>query len=456
MRNSGALAILLPYRTHRAGTVGAAIDHAVATAPAGNAVVSVAISNGVLTVRFADQSLRRYDVPVGTSEAATTRVYPLATQSLLRTIPVPNTDLTISEMTDISLTMAQDLPAGFERVVDGTEHWVGVPAQPPSAINCVIVDVALSPADDPFYSTALLWNDAWRNGRQVVLSEYSRNNYIFLWFAPLARAVQGLFISAGAGPIPAGLTITWSLGRLGAGTSGAGLTQSQVDARVAAGVFPWAEAGDITAIPASKLTNVPAAGTYVLPVASAATVGGVKAVTDTLIDAATDLGIFGWAISHVQRAVRAIVPAWARMGDMTLIPAAKLTNAPAGAGGGSANFTRTQVVAGTTDASGFLGTDYAAADAQTIRTAHDARSTKFLEFVFTSSNSLVQWTALLIPNWDLPATMQLSITVATGPGSGSKDTPGFVDLRMKRMDLGGGAIIYTSFPSTTITVNKLT
>ena len=42
--------------------------------------------------------------------------------------------------------------------------------------------------------------------------------------------------------------------------SGGGLNQSQVDARVAAGVLDWAEAGNTDAIPAAKLTNAPGGG----------------------------------------------------------------------------------------------------------------------------------------------------------------------------------------------------
>ena len=66
---------------------------------------------------------------------------------------------------------------------------------------------------------------------------------------------------------------------------------------------------------------------YTLPAATASTRGGVKAVTNAIIDASTSTGIFGWAISHVKRIVTAIVPAWARDAT-TLIPANKLGNAP--------------------------------------------------------------------------------------------------------------------------------
>ena len=54
-RNSGAAAILLPYRVHRAGSTGEAIEAAqAAVGTLGNPVTDVSITGGVLTVHFAD------------------------------------------------------------------------------------------------------------------------------------------------------------------------------------------------------------------------------------------------------------------------------------------------------------------------------------------------------------------------------------------------------------------
>ena len=63
---------------------------------------------------------------------------------------------------------------------------------------------------------------------------------------------------------------------------------------------------------------------YTLPASTSSTRGGVLAVTNSIIDTGTSTGIFGWAISHVKRAINAIVPEWARDGNGLRIPAEKL------------------------------------------------------------------------------------------------------------------------------------
>ena len=80
-------------------------------------------------------------------------------------------------------------------------------------------------------------------------------------------------------------------------------TDSEIDARVAAGVADWAETGDTTQIPASKLANAPAGS------------GG------------------GLSQSQVDARVAAGVADWAETGNTDDIPASKLANAPAGSGG---------------------------------------------------------------------------------------------------------------------------
>ena len=82
-------------------------------------------------------------------------------------------------------------------------------------------------------------------------------------------------------------------------TALSGLTQTQVDGRVRAGVEDWAEQGNADAIPASKLTNAPSGG--------------------------------GGGVDETQ--VRDLIANWAEQGNTDLIPANKLTNAPSGGGG---------------------------------------------------------------------------------------------------------------------------
>ena len=89
-------------------------------------------------------------------------------------------------------------------------------------------------------------------------------------------------------PIPAGKLVN---APSGGGTGG--LTQTQVDARVAAGVQDWAETGNNAAIPAAKLSNAPQRSN-----------------------------------SDIDGRVRAGVADWAEQGNNAAIPAAKLSNAP--------------------------------------------------------------------------------------------------------------------------------
>ena len=110
--------------------------------------------------------------------------------------------------------------------------------------------------------------------------------------------------------------------------AGEGLSTAEVDARVRAGVEDWAEAGNADPIPAGKLGAAAAADPYVLPAATSGVRGGVRAVTNAIIDAGSSTGIFGWAISHVRRLATSIVATWARDGNSTPIPASKLANAP--------------------------------------------------------------------------------------------------------------------------------
>lgn len=73
---------------------------------------------------------------------------------------------------------------------------------------------------------------------------------------------------------------------------------------------------------AAALANLPpSSDPYVLPEADADTLGGVRAITDDLIDADTSTSVFAWAISHVKRLINAIVPAWARMTNPPVSPA---------------------------------------------------------------------------------------------------------------------------------------
>ena len=66
-RNSGAFSLLLPYRVHRAGPIGDAVDEAVAAADQSNPVVDVVVDvlAGTLTVTYANGSVRVRPLPTG-------------------------------------------------------------------------------------------------------------------------------------------------------------------------------------------------------------------------------------------------------------------------------------------------------------------------------------------------------------------------------------------------------
>ena len=65
-RNSGAWAVLMPYRGHRAGSVEGAIAAAqAAVGTEGNPVTDVTVSGSTLTITFADGSTRAEDLPAG-------------------------------------------------------------------------------------------------------------------------------------------------------------------------------------------------------------------------------------------------------------------------------------------------------------------------------------------------------------------------------------------------------
>ena len=60
-------------------------------------------------------------------------------------------------------------------------------------------------------------------------------------------------------------------------------------------------ARDAAAANAAAIDALP--GPYTLPAATASTRGGVRAITNDVIDTGTSTGIFGWAISHIRRLI---------------------------------------------------------------------------------------------------------------------------------------------------------
>lgn len=92
-------------------------------------------------------------------------------------------------------------------------------------------------------------------------------------------------------------------------------------------IFHPATNAGVAADDTNKQLNVAGGGggsPYVLPAATTTTLGGVRGVTQAIVDAATSTAIFGWDIPNLLRLVRTQIVSWARQGDVSTIPAAKL------------------------------------------------------------------------------------------------------------------------------------
>ena len=75
IRNSGASAILLPYRIHRAGSVEGAVAAAQeAVGTPGNPVTDVSVAGSAITITFADGTTRDEELPEGTGAGAIDQV----------------------------------------------------------------------------------------------------------------------------------------------------------------------------------------------------------------------------------------------------------------------------------------------------------------------------------------------------------------------------------------------
>ena len=124
---------------------------------------------------------------------------------------------------------------------------------------------------------------------------------------------------------------SWRLVFVTAGGGGDGLSESAVDARVRAGVEDWAETNDSSLIPATKLPDIPASK---LPDPTSTSKGAPVAATNTQIDSETGSTLLAWSVTHVKRLIDRIipkvVPAWARSGNTTKVPTAKVTGASDG------------------------------------------------------------------------------------------------------------------------------
>ena len=81
-RNSGAWAILMPYRIRRAGSIGEAVQAARASGAPGNPVTDVQVSGTTLTVSYADGTTRTATLPSGGGDGTDQTARDSAAQAL--------------------------------------------------------------------------------------------------------------------------------------------------------------------------------------------------------------------------------------------------------------------------------------------------------------------------------------------------------------------------------------
>ena len=219
LRNSGAAAILLPYRVHRAGSVAEAVQAAQeAVGTTGNPVTDVMVSGSTLTITFADGSTRDEVLPEG-GVVGSGRLPPV---DVVMRIGWSNKQIVADEI----FTREDQHPT------DG------------AAVGTV------SGLNPPPFPTALA----------------SRSTlFLFVWIAAPVNQVGDLILSGGLGSlIGSGLALA---AHTYAGTAGTvwisdlrlapGLASFSISAVVSGALIltegdvePWARTGDATAIPA--------------------------------------------------------------------------------------------------------------------------------------------------------------------------------------------------------------
>ena len=228
----------------------------------------------------------------------------LGTQSILRSVEPLDDSALIVHPDDISLTMADSPPEGVAAVSETASHYIGLPTvEPPSGVNCVIVEVSETADGAPYFSSAIPWMNTW--GREIVRFG-SGSGYFYVRAIADTRDRTALVVQKGTADVPIGTTVRWRYGALGGragSTSGAGLDQAAVDARVQAGVLDWAETGNTSRIPTGK-APMPA--------------------TNSEAETGTSTTVRSWTSALIRRAIHAVVPEWARTGNAATLPDAKL------------------------------------------------------------------------------------------------------------------------------------
>lgn len=339
MRNSGAGSLLLPYRVHRAGTTKEAVSEAqAAVGTADNPVVDVTVSGSTLRVHFADgtthdrklpstggdgpgvdQTARNAaatavaiaqraegkadsntaalagkadtaDIAAAITAWAANLVPTSARGALIATSSTLPTAASNSDLTN-TWTLAAGIPAGFER----SGNLLTVPPLRASHDALGLWAVALVDGVE-VAEVSIPWGGGGSTDDES--SNEASNHQLALGAGDLidvryARfsGHYGVTLYGDGDVLPANSTVRIYLAVTG-GLAGIGETTGiDQKARDAA---------------AAAQRTADAAGTYTLPAAAPGVRGGVQAITNTIIDAGTSTGIFGWALSHIKRVAQAI------------------------------------------------------------------------------------------------------------------------------------------------------
>lgn len=312
LQGSGAASLLLPWRVHRAGTIDDAV--AAAVAGSGSPVTGVEIDGQTLTVTFQDGTERTETLPIPSLDAYLTADEVRDLLSVFGTVtaiaPVSLTDASLSRTRrTVRPKERQTLPAGTYLLdlmlqSNRTAGRISVDLED-AADNSVLLHFGRVNAS-PYQASRLLVLAAEKT---VQVAYTLEGNQAATVTAATLRAVS-LAGSVDVAGVDARIA-TWARAKSPTGTIPVGLIPAAI-ARVA-GIQAAATAAATAAVQG-----------YVIPAATATKRGGVKAVTNTIIDAGTSTAIFGWALSHVRRLVTTMVDGFALKTGTAKLPLAKL------------------------------------------------------------------------------------------------------------------------------------
>ena len=270
---SGAAGLLAPWRQTRAG-----IEHSGESATTSGGIDFDTVQ------RLIRDAIARAEA-AGKIVGAYVRVRPVATVTTVAEYDLPRgatSWMAHEDIVTVTLDESSPLPDSVRLISDEDgNHRVIVDYLPvPDGVNAIIIDASHSPDAEPFFTGALPW--AYTFGRaSIILHEIGTEGTIWMYgrLAVWDTDSFGLAFQASRGnPIPAGLTLKFSFGRLGGGGDGGGSpatpgvtlaqVRSVIDAEIAAGnyveaarlaslvgmiVQPWAVAGSAALIPEDKL-----------------------------------------------------------------------------------------------------------------------------------------------------------------------------------------------------------